>query len=273
MREIKIILKGEMYMLRMISKQEEKEIETIVRMVVGDANAIYNYGNDNDFFVIPSKTEGNILYQPIELKKFLVRRMAEEFGGEAEDYRSRISVNKGATKLVIIDSAKDYVIKIPFTGNAYNKFDKFGDTGEYSFYPFNYNYCHEEVKTFQDLPDNVKCLFAETRFAVKVNYVEVYIQEQVEECFDDSWKNDGSLIIADLPREERIPMESFRDKGYIWELDRQFIYDILVRYGEMTVENLMDAIYDEDINDLHGENYGYTADELPKIFDYSGFRS
>jgi hypothetical protein len=257
------------HMLRMISEQEQERVTAMVKMIVGDAKRIYNLRDDCDYIVISSETEGNTLYSIDDIQDLLIEQMKKQFG-TAQNYECNISVSKGLTKLVIVDSTREYAIKIPFTGSAYAINEDYTD---YNFYPLNCNYCKEEQDIYNSLPDSVKPIFAETRYLLSVNdYIEVYIQEQVEEAFDESWKNDGSLTIDDLPEKEKAPMQSFRKKGYVWDLDQQFIYDILLRYGEMTVEELMDTIYDENINDLHNGNYGYTRDEEPKIFDYSGWR-
>jgi hypothetical protein len=255
-------------MLREINKQEVEEIKAIVQVATLYGKAVYSTVEDNDLAIIEFEDDMMVCYTVGELLNKLKWDIATKLGGSKEDYMDRFHIYKGATKLVIDDVERDYVIKIPLEGEASTDDDGI----YYQSFNYEYDYCDIEKNIYEDLPYCVKPLFAETQFLCTLdNSISIYIQEKVTESFYDSEQGNREFIYGDLPENEKATMRSFNEKRYTWTLEPQFIYDILLRYGEMTVEELMYVIDYFSITDLHSRNYGYQKDGKPKIYDYSGY--
>ena len=55
------------------------------------------------------------------------------------------------------------------------------------------------------------------------------------------------------------------------ELPDEWCLAFVEKYGENELDKLFNFLEEKGINDLHAMNVGYTEDNSPIIFDYSGF--
>lgn len=182
-------------------------------------------------------------------------------------------IDYGASKLVIIPSDTDYVIKIPFNGYFYISYNDMNQPTEewydfcYAPSKWNNDYCWAEFEKYQDLKnENLNCFVAETCFYTRINSVGFYIQEKV---------NNNKYDVSIKPSDESIlSVKDIKSKGIGQYVDPNWMGNCIDAYGKEKVEEFLIYCENEDediIADLHKNNYGYRKDLTPAILDFSNY--
>lgn len=168
----------------------------------------------------------------------------------------------GVTQFVINSDDWNEVVKIPFEGMY--EWDEEKDV--YIFNEFCWNYCEESVELYQKaLEIGVAAIMAKTR-VLGTNKIgqTIYAQEKVarpyanfkKHCSEDSFK---------------LVKNSIKEKIYWCRFSTTWLGNAIDCYGFSFVDKFLKFCYDNDIVDLHDNNYGYRADGTPVIFDYASF--
>lgn len=199
---------------------------------------------------------------------------------------SGIQMEHGVSKMVIIPSFSDKVIKIPFNGNWYFEypydeeteetlydeepeeyFEKFGNggyderNGEYC------DYCAREVDLYyQALESNMQPFFAETEFYKEVNGTKFYLQEKIsgrdysQYSYSSSSETSNSYNLA-----KELSKKAYGIRDTFW------LAQVIEYYGEIVAEFFVNFIEETGINDLHSGNVSFRENGEPVIYDYSGW--
>lgn len=170
----------------------------------------------------------------------------------------------GASKLCIIPSGADYVIKIPFNSSwcaldeEYCEFQS--GTSDNRFY---WDYCLAEVLYYKEAKKNdIDKVFCKARLLGQVDDYPIYIQERAETYFNLHGETTSD---ARTPRtKEYCDKKGFACFNPIW------IADALEYYGEKKFNKIMSFIKSSQIGDLHDDNIGYIG-LRPVLIDYSDF--
>lgn len=251
-------------MLRTLSIGEVKEIEEVINEIFGDIGFIAYDGEDYESCYLGNNED---LYGISNLEELLIENKINSY-----------SIEKGITKIVLIPEDKDYVIKIPITKIAYREF--FYDNGEYHKGKFvikdnvGGDYCKKEEEIYNSIDEEVKKMFAETKFLIEVNKLPIYIQEKIDFSFDNKCFN-PDIFPSDRKSDmdiRTIVNSELSSKGInnLGRLNTEFCYDVMMNYGIDSFLLLIREINFWKIEDLHELNIGY-KNYKPMIFDYSGF--
>lgn len=248
-----------------LSQKEIEEIKSIVGLVFQGADFIA-FKEDGDYEYYLSEDENDI-FNIEDFRKIL-----------CENEISNIHVASGLTKIVLIPDDKDYVIKIPITKTG--RYDYVEDENR-NYRKENFliednnlgDYCSIEEELFNSFEDDIKKIFAETRFITKVNDLPIYIQEKVTvpyrrkiDLFDPNHYPSDRKSDMDIHYE----LSAIGEYCEYNEFQEDYCYDILVNYGFDFLVKLLQTIDYTGISDLHYGNYGY-KNYKPMIFDYSGY--
>jgi hypothetical protein len=208
-------------------------------------------------------------------------------GYNNEDY----TVDSGASKVVLVFTNSDYVVKIPFKGEFYeyddydcedscrrdcpcpqcsrrsrrsveencNEFTgaRIGES-EYS-----WDYCASEQFFYEKaVVAGVEEFFIKTILIGEFDGHPIYLQEKVEVYGYNSETKSSEQS-----------KEIFIKKFYYSEIQNEDFGGLLIEYyGEDRVNQLVDFLSEAGISDLHSSNVGIRANR-PVLFDYSGYRS
>jgi hypothetical protein len=175
----------------------------------------------------------------------------------------------GATKLAIIPSNEDFVIKIPFTGTYVPNYDDDYEENPGEWQDFwgaedsdqPWNYCESEVNRYQIAEENgFAACFAETKLLGTIHGFPIYIQEKceiLEHCYKSHTHS----------KEEC----HYYSKNFSSMIDPNWLVDFGLYYGEGMLKDFLHFLelmgWDDD---LRKSNIGYIKDR-PVIVDYSGF--
>lgn len=171
----------------------------------------------------------------------------------------------GASKFVI--RYKNYVIKIPFTG--YYCRDHESDTIYLGGYWEAINPCAEEERIYEEASDEMKEILLPNIFIGNVNdCFPVYIQEAISCSFYDrpdkeNEENEKTIAYKIL---RHIRRKTFHCN---YRINITFLVPLVFKFGIEKIKEVMTDI--NEIEDLHSNNYGYSADGKPVIFDYAGY--
>lgn len=158
----------------------------------------------------------------------------------------------GATRGVFVpqDSA-DFVMKFDFDG-------------------LELSYCKYEAEVYTEAKDRrLEKYFAEIKPFCCIGNTWVYIQNYV--TYDDG--RDCNVDLYDeknLKTLDKINTKMGKTPG-VEELPDEWCLAFVEKYGEDELDKLFNFLEEKGINDLHAMNVGYTEDNSPIIFDYSGF--
>lgn len=250
-----------------LSQEEIEEIKTIVIAVFQGAEYIASGESYGEYYL---NEDENDLFYIEDFKNFLINNGIEN-----------VNVDFGLTKIVLIPNDKNYVIKIPITKIGY--YDYVVKNGKYKRNKFvigNNNlgdYCLIEEKLFNSFSDDLKKIFAETKFITKVNNLPIYIQEKVEMSYSQKLNMfNPKHYPSDRKNKKDIcynlnSINEYKEFVNYSELSENFCYDILINYGVNSLIELLQTINKIGITDLHTKNYGYNRKNKPMIFDYSGY--
>lgn len=177
----------------------------------------------------------------------------------------------GATKLVILPTFEDFVIKLPYTGSwkyqsgYYSNYYHLGHDEYQDFYGANcegreWDYCGVEAARFlQAKEEKFDKYFAETKLIGFVTDFPIYIQEK---CVPFNEYNSYHTI------EEKKQTSKICDKITI---NLNWLTDFRFYYGETALINFTNFLYNMQWdNDLRDANIGYLNDR-PVLIDYAGF--
>ena len=181
---------------------------------------------------------------------------------------------RGETKGCIVDfNRQEWVIKVPFDYST-NPMRCKNEDGT------SINYCALEAEKYaRACAEGIEECFAATYEVGEINDVKFYLQEFAnvdEDSTTDSFYEYASEQVEryfNRDEEDEGNEELFRSE--IWD----FINDMDDQERVMAVFNnhknirkICDFIYDEEINDLHSGNWGFTNDGREVIIDYSGYK-
>lgn len=172
-------------------------------------------------------------------------------------------ISTGCSKVtLIIDSDKEYVYKMPISGEVMED--------EFENYPNNIE-CENLI--YRDSSEDMKTILLENEFLFNYNSVPIYRQQRVDIIQGDDWNYKTFLVqkMSDEDKKEADQLyqkycDTMRDRTFTL-MCKNFFFSILTKFNfdcEYLVEELM------DIDDLHTNNLGFINDE-PVIFDYAGF--
>lgn len=197
-----------------------------------------------------------------------------------------VHVNHGMSKMVIVSSLIDCVIKIPLTGVYYPEWPlddddepMYDEEPEYNFDAFAYgggeyedDYCAVEYNIYENMLEEnpeFEFLLAKTEFYKQINGVKYYLQEKCRCDHDYEWssKTMNSASEKDIEDSRNIIKECRAFRSLPW------CVALVEEYGVDVMKKAVDFIFNAHIDDLHGGNFGFTKNGKPIIIDYSGFDS
>lgn len=166
----------------------------------------------------------------------------------------------GATKMVFVNEDYNYVIKIPYFGVDYEKFEN-------AIAPIEqmnqWDYCKREMELYAlARSEGLGRFFAATYQIGEFMDYPIYIQEKCTP-FGRFHSKDASIISQSV---EYLKEMNVRHNPF----DAKFVVDMVQKEGFDKVQQFYEFLKKYQIDDLHTGNYGY-RNELPKIIDYSGF--
>lgn len=204
-----------------------------------------------------------------------------------EDY----TVDNGASKVVLVFTDSDYVVKIPFKGEfcGYDDYDcedscsrdypcsqcsrcsRRGAEENYDEFTgarvgeneYDWDYCASEQFFYEKaVVAGVEEFFIKTIFIGEFNEHPIYLQEKVEVYgYNSQTKSSEQSKEIFIKRFCRSEIQSEDFGGLLVEY-----------YGEDKVNQLVEFLSEVGISDLHNSNVGIRANR-PVLFDYSGYRS
>lgn len=192
-----------------------------------------------------------------------------------------VEVNHGMSKIVIVSSIIDYVIKIPLTGIWVPVWDEeeeeYNDDQTY-FEPFSYgggydndDYCAVEVdicdETEEENPE-YSFIFPKTFFYKEINKVKYYLQEK---CKCGGYDPNGSISV-EIERTGRNLYED-KNKEYGTVQSLEWCISLVENYGVEKSKEIMKYLKEMNITDLHNGNIGYNKYGKPILLDFCGFDS
>jgi hypothetical protein len=181
---------------------------------------------------------------------------------EASKNNITISEFHGASQICIYDSMKHPVVyKFPISYYFYYSVDD-----EYYTEDLSEDYVDRSVMISKDIKAaGMEQYFALMELAgVSVNGKPIYMQEFVEERYHNEKKHPSK---DSFEKVSKINSDDTTSNPF----DNLWAADFIEIYGEEKFLNLLKFIEENDIRDLHSSNYGWTAEGLPKIFDYASF--
>lgn len=158
----------------------------------------------------------------------------------------------GATRGVLVPQGPaDFVMKFDFDG-------------------LESNYCAYEAEVYGEAEERgLEKYFAKIKPFCNIGNTWVYIQDYV--AYDDGRNCDVDLY----DEKNRTTLDKINTKmgktPGIEELPEEWCLAFVKKYGENELDKLFKFLEEKGINDLHAMNVGYTEDDSPVIFDYSGF--
>ena len=181
-------------------------------------------------------------------------------------------VKTGLTRIVLIPNNKDYVIKLPVTGVYGNIYDEYGcddpENCEIKKYVDleEYNVFDNEQVIYDNLFSESKEVFSLSIYIGNFNNIPVYIQEKVDQIRFD--------MMPSISKEDSKKVSTLTSRHHYKEfverpLTDDFIISLINLYGEEAAGYILEDC--KNIDDLHTNNYGYTKEGKPVIFDFAGF--
>ena len=209
---------------------------------------------------------------------------------DVDDFVCSIDINKvpsfdwstGATKLVIIPEERDYVIKIPFSGEYNHEYEE-EEEGYGEFYcdnqymdytgaasEYGNDYCEAEEGYYQAaLIDGWKDAFLPIEKIGEWHNYPIYIQPKAEMLGDELSQRKYS---SEESRKEILSRREGEDKYIFYNLPITWMASMLETYGSFEkVKELEWYLEEQAISDLHCGNIGFYNGHAV-IIDYGGWR-
>ena len=202
--------------------------------------------------------------------------------------------DSGVSKLVLIFSGLNFVVKIPFVGEE--EWEEYYDEetdeyieekSKYCFYPFhldcapdrvidrygsdNWDYCDIEADRYNLASDRgLKECFAKTEFLGWAQHYPIYIQERAVmfDSDEEKTKRTSNKEFYELDS-NKSKVDSLREKSKLY-INSVWTLDFFFYYGEDMFEALGKFCAEVDIDDLHCGNLGY-INGRPCLVDYSSY--
>lgn len=182
------------------------------------------------------------------------------------------SVMRGATKVVIIPTQEDFVIKLNITGTYLS--EKECETFGYEFPHIDrvsiQNILDEEIAMYDNMPTELKEFIKPNIFIGYFNNIPVYIQEKIKASYEyseeASWerfiKRGDSLKVTEVQTVNKHLIPSF---------PAPFISDMFEIFGEENTKTILCQLRESAVYDLNYGNFGYDMENKPCLFDIGGF--
>lgn len=229
--------------------------------------------------------------------------------GAVEGVNPAYRVTNGASKCVIIPDDRNYVIKIPFTGDSsdeiYEKDEEFYDycceNGfDYEACPYDkwefenagnsqngWDYCLRETEIYNAAKDcGIEQFFAKTIHIGDYHHHPIYIQEKCTteyNTWNSPYRRDIDLY-QNFDTHKYSKADSYLEKCYRdafdWNTESNWFICLFSylknRKGLTKTYKLLNKIAmfldEEDVSDLHSSNIGLIEkNDRPVFVDYSGF--
>lgn len=199
--------------------------------------------------------------------------------GEIRDIDDTVgySITRGATKVVIIPTQEDFVIKLNITGTYLT--ERECETLGYE-YPHidrisEQNILDEEIAMYNDMPIELQGFIKPNIFVGYFNNIPVYIQEKIRNSYENSEETSKERFLNE--RAERLTEISslqamIKPTGWRSSLfPSPFINDMLNYFGEEKTKSILTQLCDAAVYDLNYGNFGYDMEDKPCLFDIGGF--
>jgi hypothetical protein len=261
--------------MRKFTKMEIEKISDMVELIMGEG---INFVDTEILSVIKFNENDYDDYESYTLA-YLAELIQDEFDID-------VTIDMGATKLVIMEKGQDYVIKVPLEGIIEARFDEDaeeeGDFGNMYYYciddaeHFSVDYCQIEAENYKKMPESVKKILCESvELGQLSNGTAFYVQERIDHTFpSDNCMRDIRRFSEEQRDKAYSLISSIKEKenfNYQYELRTVLVNELILAYGEATTYELYQALIDLQINDIHLGNLGFDEEGALKIFDYSGF--
>lgn len=196
-----------------------------------------------------------------------------------EDIDSDSEFYFGMSKMVIVPSEEDFVIKIPFNGYYYGGWDD-NDEYENMWHDFSNapgskssDYCFSEFEKYLALKRKGLGFFvAKTIFYKTISNINIYLQEKVIPFSDYVFSNPSHEITK---QSERIAQGMLMSEQLSTSrIHPTWLATCIDKYGLNKVNKFLNycAAVDNDLlADLHRSNYGYRKNNMPALLDFSNF--
>lgn len=235
--------------------------------------------NENKLYKI-MEIAAKVICNPMELgcyddDDYVYGAVNDDLWDAVSKYDKDVSISYGVSKLVIIPSFGDKVIKIPFRGKWYcgehwdDDIEDYVDSEDYfeSFCGANSaygdDYCAAEEGYYLEAEDAMLApLFAKTEYVKTINNVAFYVQEKI------MGKNHSRISYDSDSYKKASKMNS---DSQAWVNDTVWLANVLEYYGEVITEYLLKFLKEQEIRDLHSGNTGYRKNGEPVLIDYSSW--
>ena len=195
---------------------------------------------------------------------------------EGDYFRSNYGLHfyRGETKGCIVDfNRQEWVIKVPFDRSTNPRLNRNEDGTSI-------NYCALEAEKYaKACAEGIEECFAAIYEVGEIVGVKFYLQEFAnvdEDSTTDSFYEYASEQVEkyfNRDEEDEGNERHFIDEiwDFIYEMDDEERI-LAVFNGHKNIRKIRNFINDEEINDLHSGNWGFTNDGREVIIDYSGYR-
>lgn len=195
---------------------------------------------------------------------------------EGDYFRSNYGLHfyRGETKGCIVDfNRQEWVIKIPFDRSTNPRLNRNEDGTSI-------NYCALEAEKYaKACAEGIEECFAAIYEVGEISGVKFYLQEFAnvdEDSTTDSFYEYASEQVEKYfcrDKEDEDNESHFIDEiwDFIYEMDDEERL-LAVFNGHKNIRKICNFISDEEINDLHSGNWGFTNDGREVIIDYSGYK-
>ena len=220
----------------------EKEVFSILEDIMGNENINGIYTPDTTY------AEDCPIYCNSDLTLYI-----DNFY-DRNDYQ--ININFGATRLTIIPSNKDYVIKIQIAGTYDLKQEILNNEDE-----------DIENIIYKKAGIELKKMLLPNTYIGEFNGMKIYIQKKLPYVGNISWRT----LYGENDDHEIIDKEIDKIKFICPFISESLIeHMIKIINKKFAIKILMDCKY-LNLTDIRPDNYGYDDDNFPYIFDYAGF--
>lgn len=176
--------------------------------------------------------------------------------------KEEIEITSGASKVCIITSNKNWVIKVGFQRATMKRWREGGIA----------DYCELEAEIYEKaVRENCADHLAVTVFCGELDGIKVYLQERADTC-EDMFEEMMYEYVSNGYSRSRYTGSEYYD-NIAAEVDdcesEMCIYAVLGESVESSA--LVDFAYRNNINDLHPLNWGIAQDDRIVLIDFSGF--
>ena len=192
------------------------------------------------------------------------------------------SLAAGITKLVIIPTNRSYVIKIPFSG-LYRLTDlHYKDNEEIDYVASTFtqlsnvadDICYEENEVCDNFTEDTCSIIAKNIYITNLNNIPIYIQEKIDHTVSvEAYKSSDIKCqeLGAMTTEIKIAQHLYFFKDCT-VFPIHYLYLLLKKYGIYRTMNICYEVED-NINDLHRNNYGLSREGMPILIDIGGYDS